>query len=241
MPAAAPLLLLALPAALAIGLVASRAIVAVPAGERFAVPWPDLRLHARTVGGVTAMASVAVGSAVIAVSVPAVYWPAAGWLLFLGVTLSIIDLRHHRLPDRLTLPGLPVLMVTLLLPAITEGRWDAWGRALAGAAVLYGIYLLGWLFAGMGYGDVKLAPTVGAIAAWLGWEHLAVGLVASLAVAVVAGAVASGVKATRVQRGQRWSSLRSMPLAFGPAMFVGTLVAVVWSEPIVEWYLTAAQ
>lgn len=227
----------AIPTALLVGMFASRAVVAVPAGERLATSWRAVLDAVRTPTGVATAVSFALGAVAVVLLTPAVYWAAAGWLVFLGVTLSAIDVRHHRLPDRLTLPGLPVLMLLLLLPAGVDGHWDAWIRALVGAALLWGLYYAGWLLAGMGYGDVKLAPTIGAITAWFGWEALAVGLVATLVLAVTAGAGVAGSKMARAPRGERWAALRSAPLPFGPAMFAGALVAAAWSEPILTWYM----
>lgn len=236
MPATA-LLLPTLPAALMIGVVASRAVVAAPAGERFAGTWRTLLAAARTPGGIAAIVAIALGAVAIVLLAPVAYWPAAGWMLFLGVTLTIIDIRHHRLPDKLTIPGLPVLMALLLIPAISDGQWDAWVRSLAGAGLMLGVYLIGWIVAGLGYGDVRLSPTIGAVTAWFGWGALAVGVVATLAIAVLIGSVIVGAKMIRAPRGERWRALRKTPMAFGPAMFLGALVAVVWSEPILDWYV----
>ena len=49
-------------------------------------------------------------------------WPAAvvalvAWAGLLGVALGAVDLVHHRLPDALTLPAIPI---TLLLIGVTD-------------------------------------------------------------------------------------------------------------------------
>ena len=86
-------------------------------------------------------------------------WLFMGWL----AALSVIDLRQHRLPNVLTLPGAAVI----LLVACLHGRGVA---ALWGAAALAAVYLLMHLLApaAMGAGDVKLALGLGAVTGALG-------------------------------------------------------------------------
>src|SRR4030095_12011077 len=85
--------------------------------------------------------------------------PAFLYLGAIGVALAAIDLAHHRLPNTLVLPSYPVGLVLLGAAAATRGDGDAYLRALAGMAVLYGAYFLLLLAhpAGLGFGDVKLA------------------------------------------------------------------------------------
>jgi leader peptidase (prepilin peptidase) / N-methyltransferase len=83
-------------------------------------------------------------------------------LLWMGA-LSVYDVRHHRLPNLLTLPGAGAI----LLAAALAGRGLP---ALAGAAALTGMYLLVHLAApaAMGAGDVKLAIGLGGLAGCFG-------------------------------------------------------------------------
>lgn len=76
------------------------------------------------------------------------------WLL----ALSVVDLRRHRLPNVLTLPG----AAAVLTVAALTGHGPA---ALTGALALALGYLVVHLLspAGMGAGDVKLAVGVGAL------------------------------------------------------------------------------
>jgi leader peptidase (prepilin peptidase)/N-methyltransferase len=73
--------------------------------------------------------------------------------------LSAVDLRERRLPNLLTLGGAAVILAGSLIC----GRGPS---ALAGAAVLGGLYLVVYLAnpAGLGGGDVKLAVALGAVA-----------------------------------------------------------------------------
>lgn len=87
--------------------------------------------------------------------------------------LSLYDLREHRLPNVLTLPGAGVILTV----AVLSGRgWPA----LLGAVALFGLYLLIHLVAptDLGAGDVKLALGLGALTGAFGadvWTLSAIG------------------------------------------------------------------
>ncbi|MCE0767925.1 prepilin peptidase [Pseudonocardia kujensis] len=128
---------------------------------------------------------------------------AAGWL---AVVAGVVDLRHRRLPDALTLPALPaalLLAAPLGLAAI--------GRAVAGAALLAGLYLLVHAVSprSLGLGDVKLAAPVGALLTAASWPALLLGC--ALTAVVSAGtAVFLVFRSARRRRG-------GVPSVAGPA------------------------
>jgi leader peptidase (prepilin peptidase)/N-methyltransferase len=155
--------------------------------------------------------------------------PAFLYLGAIGVALAAIDIAHHRLPNALVLPSYPVGLVLLGAAAATRGDGEAYLRALAGMAVLYGAYFLLLLAhpAGLGFGDVKLAGLLGLHLAWLGWEVLVVGAV----LGVFAGGLA-GVLLLVARRVNRRSSI-----AYGPALLAGAFVAILWGQQIADWYV----
>jgi len=146
-------------------------------------------------------------------------------LAFLAWALSARTGRAVVLPDRLTLPLLPLSLLlapTLGLPFLEALRGSllaAGGLALAG-----GLY---WAFrplpeeeeeepVAMGYGDVKL---LGALGAWLGpYAFLA------LFLGVFAGALLGLL-------------FRQRKLPFGPYLALGGVVAFFFGEAIWEAYL----
>jgi leader peptidase (prepilin peptidase)/N-methyltransferase len=133
----------------------------------------------------------------------------AAWL---AVVASVVDLRHHRLPDALTLPALPAA----LLLAAPLGLAPV-GRAAAGAAVLAGAYLLVHAVApgALGLGDVKLAAPVGALLAAASWPALLLGCAATAVVSgVLAGAVVA--RAVRDRRERAEGVLAGRPAPSGP-------------------------
>jgi leader peptidase (prepilin peptidase) / N-methyltransferase len=116
-----------------------------------------------------------------------------GWL---GVAAGCVDLRHHRLPDALTLPALPVALA-LLLPLGAA----AVARGALGAAVALGAHgaLHLALPRAMGAGDVKLAGALGAVLAASSWPALV--LAAALAAVFTGVAVVAGLAGGRLRRG----------------------------------------
>lgn len=97
----------------------------------------------------------------------------AVWLLMapVAVLLATIDRRVHRLPDRLTLPAAGAVAVLLGAAALLPEHAGSWTSALLGGAALGGFYFLLFLINpnGMGFGDVKLALSLGMALGWYGW------------------------------------------------------------------------
>ncbi|MFI6728322.1 prepilin peptidase [Streptomyces atratus] len=144
------------------------------------------------------------------------------WLLLapFGTLLSLVDRAVHRLPDTLTLPlaaGTPVLLgATASLP-VAAGSWPT---ALLGGLALGGCYFLLFLInpGGMGFGDVKLALTLGQVLGWYGWPVLFAGT----AVAFVVGA-GWGLGLILLRRASRKAAF-----PFGPCMICGALAGVLY-------------
>ncbi|MFI7742789.1 prepilin peptidase [Kocuria rhizosphaericola] len=155
--------------------------------------------------------------------------PAYSFFAVVAVVLTVIDLRHHLLPNAVVLPALGIGFVLLALAAAGENAWGALLRAVLGALVLFVLYLVLALIspAGLGMGDVKLAAVLGLFLGFQGWGALFVGAVLASVVGMVVGLA---VLASR--RG----GLRS-DVPFGPSMLAGALVAVVWGELLAREYL----
>lgn len=146
-------------------------------------------------------------------------WPAYVALILLGVMLAAVDLDRHRLPDRLVLPGTLALVVLLAAAAAVTGQWHRWVVALVCGAAAGLVYLLLALAVpgGLGLGDVKLAVLLATGLGWFGPLVVVSGLVLGF---VIGGLVALGlVLARRAQA--------STHLAFGPAMLLGALGALL--------------
>ncbi|MHC5558552.1 prepilin peptidase [Kocuria sp. U4B] len=158
-------------------------------------------------------------------------WELPAYLFFaaVAVVLTVIDLRHHLLPNAVVLPALGIGFVLLACAAAGEDAWGALVRAVLGAIVLFVLYLVLALIspAGLGMGDVKLAAVLGLFLGYQGWGALFVGaLLASVIGAVVGLAVLAS----------RCGGLRS-DVPFGPSMLAGALLAVVVGERVAREYL----
>ncbi|WJL95362.1 A24 family peptidase [Microbacterium sp. ET2] len=143
---------------------------------------------------------------------------AFAYLGVISVVLAVIDVRHHRLPNRIVLPSYGVGGAFLLGAVLFGAPVIALGRALIGMIVLFCFYLLlrGLSRRGLGGGDVKLAGVLGLYLGWLGWEALAIGALAGF---VVGGA--TGVLLILARRADRRT-----PIAFGPAMLIGAWLVI---------------
>lgn len=135
-----------------------------------------------------------------------------------GVALAIIDIRSHRLPNRLVASVGVTGLVLLIAAALTGSRMDALIRALLAALVLFAAYLVLRMLSagGVGGGDVKLAAVIGLYLGWLGWGSVLVGTLAGF---VLGGVVAAAMLLTR-RAGRRTA------IPFGPWMLAGAWVAI---------------
>ncbi|MFN0025773.1 MAG: prepilin peptidase [Acidimicrobiales bacterium] len=145
------------------------------------------------------------------------------------LALSIIDLEHFRLPDRVLGPTLALTLAGFCVAAVGS---DAVGsapllRALVGAAAATA--LLGAIHlvqpAGMGFGDVKLAALCGLVLGWRGLGYVPVGLFA----AFLLGAVV-GVAVLAAGRGRG----RKTAIPFGPFLCGAALGVALVGDPLVE-------
>ncbi|WP_370417291.1 prepilin peptidase [Streptomyces sp. QH1-20] len=139
------------------------------------------------------------------------------WLAACGVALALIDLAVQRLPNVLTAPACAGTIL-LLAGAALASEPGSLGRAAAGAGAVTAVFLLLPLTAGMGLGDVKLAPAIGALLGWHGWTSLWWGALAGFLIGGVCGValLATG----RHRRAQ---------VAFGPFMLIGALAVFATS------------
>ncbi|WP_405938582.1 prepilin peptidase [Streptomyces sp. NBC_00726] len=145
----------------------------------------------------------------------------AAWLLLapVAVLLASIDHRVHRLPDGLTLPAAGAAVVLLRLAALLPEHAGSWPSALLGGLVLGAFYFLLFLVnpRGMGFGDVKLALSLGTVLGWYGWPVVFAGGFAGFLFGAVYGA---GLVALR-------RAGRKTGIPFGPFMIAGAFLGLL--------------
>ncbi|MFD5007067.1 prepilin peptidase [Streptomyces mutabilis] len=145
----------------------------------------------------------------------------AVWLLLApaGVLLAVVDLRVRRLPDPLTLPLAGAALALLGVTALVPEHAGEWTTALLGALALGGGYGVLFLInpAGMGFGDVKLALTAGAVLGWYGWPTVMLGTFAGF----LLGALYGGALVVARRAG------RKTAIPFGPFLIAGAFLGVL--------------
>ena len=153
-----------------------------------------------------------------------------------AVRLTVIDVRHHLLPDRIVFPSYAVAGVLLLGAAAVQrhrvppprrpspdggaGLFGVPGlRVVAGGAALWLFYfLLRAVYPpGMGFGDVKLAGVLGMYLGFLGWPHVFAGTFAAF--------LFGGLWSLALLASRRGTLKSAIP--FGPFMLAGTAAAML--------------
>ena len=163
------------------------------------------------VGVCTALA--AVGACLVAVTVPSSVWPVWWVLCAPALVLVAVDARTTWLPLGLTrLVWAAAAGATGLTTFL--GGTALLGRSAVGAASAALLYLALWRLSGrgLGFGDVRLAPVLGAAGAAVGWSTLFATLLLGSTVGAVVGVVLT---------------LRGRPgaFAYAPSMLAGAFLA----------------
>ncbi|MBV1840252.1 prepilin peptidase [Photobacterium ganghwense] len=166
----------------------------------------------------------------VALTLPLSEWALAViFFSFALIALTFIDIDKMLLPDQITLPLMWAGLLMALLGFSPVSLTDAVIGAMAGYLSLWSLY---WTFKlltgkeGMGYGDFKLLAALGA---WLGWQLLPFVVLLSSLVGAICGIILM-----RVQR-----SDSQTPFSFGPYLAIAGWIAILWGEPLLNWYLTS--
>lgn len=149
------------------------------------------------------------------------------YLCAIGVALFLIDLDVMRLPDQIVLPSYPVVAVGLIGAGLASGDWPV-ARTLESTALWALVFALPWFATagrGMGFGDVKLAPLLGACLGWLGWGESLVGLLGGFLIATIVSITLMVILKT------------GHKIAYGPYMLTGALVGLFAGDPLWRTYL----
>lgn len=168
--------------------------------------------------------------------------PLAFWLLLaaclyfavMAARLTIIDVRHHLLPNRIVFPSYWIAGLLLAGAALAVALSGAVAELPDAGAALFGVPVLRmvaggavlWLFyfvlrliypPGMGFGDVKLAGVLGLYLGYLGWNHIFAGTFAAF--------LFGGLWSVVVLLSRRGTLKSAIP--FGPFMLAGAAAAMV--------------
>lgn len=157
-------------------------------------------------------------------------------LLPILAVLSWVDGITHKLPTRLIQIGGITLTVTTVSTAIYAWLWPILGPTRGGGELLTGALagLLVWTLPlllvhlaglGVGRGDVRFAPLLGA---WLGAYSSGVAFAGLVCAFLIAGLTAL----VKLLSGNADLATR---IAFGPAMFLGAATAWLLASDAISW------
>ena len=155
-----------------------------------------------------------------------------GIILFSVLLVCLgIDMRHHIIPDVLSLP-----MILLSVPVFLLHPELTWKSSLLG--ILFGggvIYLIAWSYflirkeEGIGFGDAKLLAAIGG---WLGYQSVLPSLLLASVIGSILGVGILLFQAVRAKSLPASSSLR-MEIPFGPFLVLGAFLYFFFDIPYV--------
>jgi leader peptidase (prepilin peptidase) / N-methyltransferase len=155
--------------------------------------------------------------------------PAALLFAWLLLVVTVIDARTRRIPNRLTYPLTPALLVLVVAAALANGSPGSALRAVLGGVAGFAALLIIALInpRGLGMGDVKLAAALGIVLGYLSWGHVIVGIFGGF---LLGGVVAIALIVTRLRS-------RKDLVPFGPYLAIASLLALWFGDALVDWYL----
>lgn len=153
------------------------------------------------------------------------FWLLVGILL---VVVLVMDLKYMLIPDWAVI-WLFAMTLFYRLFLTYRGIMQISDLKMALVGMIVSVLFLGSLWAltkgkGMGFGDVKL---IAPLALLLGWPQILVGLFLAF---ILGGVFASGLLLFKKKKfGQ--------VIPFGPFLILGTLLSLIWGDPLLGWYL----
>ena len=174
--------------------------------------WPRTVLAAIVTGALFGGAALHFGRDVIA----------APFCVFFAllVVVSITDLSHRLVPRRLLYGGLALIVPLSVVTSAVDHRWHSLGGAAIAGTVAFALFFAVWWFVpqGMGFGDVRLAGTIGLTAGYLSLLHAYVAFLAGFLIGLCFGLVLMAVA----------GSGRRTRIPFAPSLALGAVIAVLW-------------
>ena len=163
------------------------------------------------------------------VTMRAVTFAAFFWVL---VVLCVIDLEHKLLPNRVVYPAFVAGWALLAITAVVEGDPMRLTGAAYGALIFGGFFtLVAFIYpAGMGGGDMKLAFVLGTFLGFLRSPGLVLlGMFLSFLSGGLGGLLVMGLG----------GGGRKTQIPFGPFLALGTVLAVLVGDPLLDAYLSS--
>jgi leader peptidase (prepilin peptidase) / N-methyltransferase len=144
------------------------------------------------------------------------------FLTFVFVTVSFYDILFQEIPDSLSLP-------TIVVAGLAGVFGHLYSLSSLGLGLLVPVAFFATLFLvssgrWLGGGDIRIGAIMGLV---LGWPKILVGLFLAYFIGSLFSAV--GLITGKIR-------LKST-IPFGPFLFLGTYLAMIWGDKILNWYL----
>jgi leader peptidase (prepilin peptidase)/N-methyltransferase len=142
------------------------------------------------------------------------------------VALSLIDLDHFLLPNRVLYPTGFMMAALFVIPAVVDGQGDDYARGVLGGATAFTVFFVIHVISprGMGFGDVRLSFVLGFALGWLSWGHVYLGLFLGFLLGAVVGTL---LIALRLRT-------RKDHVPFGPFLAAGAMLAIYFGVPLLD-------
>ncbi len=144
------------------------------------------------------------------------------------IIITFIDIDHRIIPDKITLPGIPLAFIATFFLSNITWQTSLYGILIGGGSLL--LIAVGYSYftgkEGMGGGDIKLLAMIGALCGWKG-------VIFTIFVGSVLGSI-TGIAAMR-RSGQGMKSA----LPFGPFLSVGAIGYIFFGSEAIHWYLSS--
>ena len=142
------------------------------------------------------------------------------------VALSLIDLDHFLLPNRVLYPTGFLMAGLFVIPALVDGQGNDYARGVFGGAAAFAVFFVIHVVSprGMGFGDVRLSFVLGFALGWLSWGHVYLGLFLGFLLGAVVGTllIAVGLRS------------RKDHVPFGPFLAAGAMVAIYFGTQLLD-------
>jgi len=141
------------------------------------------------------------------------------------VVITFIDLDHQIIPDIISLPGIPIGLLSSLVIASLSFK-DALIGALIGGGSLF---LVAWGYhfltskEGMGGGDIKLLAMIGAFTGWSG-------VFFTIFIASAIGSLIGVVLMLFAKKNLKFA------VPFGPFLSLGAIAYIFFGPELIFWY-----
>jgi leader peptidase (prepilin peptidase)/N-methyltransferase len=134
------------------------------------------------------------------------------------VALSLIDLDHFLLPNRVLYPTGFLTAGLMVIPAVVYADGNDYLRAVLGGAAAFAVFFVIHVISprGMGFGDVRLSFVLGFALGWLSWGHVYLGLFLGFLLGAVVGSLLIVLKLRT----------RKDHVPFGPFLAAGAVLAI---------------